>query len=493
MTVKVGSASSWISSALTSSGPHAAWRSPWSIAPTPNSSARWNSPCATRPTTWPPPPTRPALRAGKRGCQGCSIACPDCGRPAQFIDYLSRTLLTVNGEVDLSRAYYYGGPCRGGHCPWDRMLGLDGGRQSPAVQSLTALAGALEPFGRADDRLRRLAGLRLSASTCRRVTEGAGDALRQRHRDGEPVRAERPAAWDFTLPDQDGQSFSGTVAYLGLDAFAVPTRRGGGVDWRMLYVGLWYDPRKGHTVYLSDFEVVANWMRRCAVACGLGVAETLVALTDGGNGLERVLRQAFSEAVVFVLDYYHAAERLHAFGGLLHGHDPGAARAWAEEAKGVLWERGGRDLRDWLRGLRLPRKATEELREGLRGLLGYVQSNVHRMDYPAYRARGWDVGSGPTEAGCKVLGGRLKGAGCAGAHRHRNKWRRCGRCTPAATGYGTPSGTNAVGKTTKGSERLPVRLSILDLARPAVNGGPTRRSPVNRAARDFSPVYGASA
>lgn len=298
------------------------------------------------------------------------------------------------------------------------MLGLDGGRQSPAVQSLTALAGALEPFGRADDRLRRLAGLRLSASTCRRVTEGAGDALRQRHRDGEPVRAERPAAWDFTLPDQNGQSFSGTVAYLGLDAFAVPTRRGGGVDWRMLYVGLWYDPRKGHTVYLSDFEVVANWMRRCAVACGLGVAETLVALTDGGNGLERVLRQAFSEAVVFVLDYYHAAERLHAFGGLLHGHDPGAARAWAEEAKGVLWERGGRDLRDWLRGLRLPRKATEELREGLRGLLGYVQSNVHRMDYPAYRARGWDVGSGPTEAGCKVLGGRLKGAGmrrCASA------------------------------------------------------------------------------
>jgi hypothetical protein len=322
--------------------------------------------------------------------------------------------------VGLSRAYYYCGRCRGGHCPWDRTLGLDGGRQSPAVQSLTALAGALEPFGRADDLLRRLAGLRLSASTCRRVTEGAGDELRQRHRGGEPVRAERPAAWDFTLPDRDGRSFPGTVAYLGLDAFAVPTRRGGGVDWRMLYVGLLYDPRKGHTVYLSDFdfEVVAGWMRCYAAACGLGAADTLVALTDGGNGLERVLRQAFSEAVVFVLDYYHAAEHLHAFGGLLHGHDPGAARAWAEEAKGVLWERGGRDLLDWLRELHLPRKAGAELREGLRGLLGYVESNAHRMDYPSYRARGWDVGSGPTEAGCKVLGGRLKGAGmrwCASA------------------------------------------------------------------------------
>ena len=246
--------------------------------------------------------------------------------------------------MGLSRAYYYCGHCRGGHCPWDRTLGLDGGRQSPAVQSLTALAGALEPFGRADDLLRRLAGLRLSASTCRRVTGGSGDDSRQQHRDGVPVRAERPVAWDFTLPDRDGASFPGTVAYLGLDAFAVPTRRGGGVDWRMLYVGLLYDPRKGHTVYLSDFdfEVVAGWMRRYATAYGLGGADTLVALTDGGNGLERVLRQAFLEAVVFVLDYYHAAERLHTFAGLLHGHDPGRRGRGPRRPRGCCGSRAAR-------------------------------------------------------------------------------------------------------------------------------------------------------
>jgi hypothetical protein len=34
-----------------------------------------------------------------------------------------------------------------------------------------------------------------------------------------------------------------------------------------------------------------------------------------------------------------------------------------------------------------------------------------RADSPGYRAKGWDVGSGPTEAGCKVLQGRRKGAG----------------------------------------------------------------------------------
>ena len=59
------------------------------------------------------------------------------------------------------------------------------------------------------------------------------------------------------------------------------------------------------------------------------------------------------------------------------------------------------------------------MREGLRKLIGYFENNRHRTDYPTYRARGWDLGSGSTEAGCKVLlGGRLKGAGmrwCASA------------------------------------------------------------------------------
>jgi hypothetical protein len=47
----------------------------------------------------------------------------------------------------------------------------------------------------------------------------------------------------------------------------------------------------------------------------------------------------------------------------------------------------------------------------LRKLLGYFESNEQRTDYPSYRAHGWDIGSGPTEAACKVVGARLKGSG----------------------------------------------------------------------------------
>lgn len=278
-----------------------------------------------------------------------------------------------------------------------------------------ALAGTLAPFKQAGDVLRRLAGLQLSASTCRRVTEAAGERLRQQQAAGVVVLPGRPAAWDFSLPERDGQSFPGTVAYLGLDAFAVLTRptKGRPLEWRMLYVGLLYDPHKEHTVYVTgfDFEAVAARLRDYAVAFGLKAAEVLVAITDGGNGLERVLRQNVSDALEFVLDYWHEVQRLHKLAGLLHPGDSAAAAAWVEQAKGILWEQGGAALRRHLEGLRLPEGASTELVEELRRRISYYRQNARRADYPDYRAKGWDVGSGPAEAGCKVMQGRLKGAG----------------------------------------------------------------------------------
>jgi hypothetical protein len=278
-----------------------------------------------------------------------------------------------------------------------------------------ALAGALAPFKQAQDVLRRLAGLQVSASTCRRVTEAAGDCLCQQQAAGRVALPARPARWDFSLPDRDEESFPGTVAYLGLDAFAVLTRPvpGRPLEWRMLYVGLLYDPRKEHTVYATgfDFEAVAAHLRDYAVAFGLAGAQVLVAITDGGNGLERVLRQNVSDALEFVLDYWHEVQRLHKLAGLLHPGEGAAAAAWVAQVKGILWEQGGAALRQYLEAVRLPKEASAELVEELRRRIGYYRDNERRADYPGHRAKGWDVGSGPAEAGCKVMQGRLKGAG----------------------------------------------------------------------------------
>lgn len=277
---------------------------------------------------------------------------------------------------------------------------------------MVTLLGALAPFAQARDVLQRLTGLRFATAPCRRVTERVGAALHRRHQ-AQAVTPPTPPAWDFTRPERGGQHFAGAVGYVGLDAVAVPTRGAGRVDWKRLSVGLLYDPRKDHTLYLVDYdcEQLAGRLRRYAVTLHFGQAPTIVALTDGGAGLERVLRQGFSGAVELVLDWWHASQKLHLLGGLLHEQGPGVALAWAKARESTLWERGGAALVAELEGVAVPPGAGAAVAAQWQEGCGYLRRNVHRTAYPRYRARGWAVGSGPTEAGCKVVGQRVKGPG----------------------------------------------------------------------------------
>jgi hypothetical protein len=245
------------------------------------------------------------------------------------------------------------------------------------------------------------------------VAREAGARLAARQRRGDVVVPAAPAAWDFRL-----EGHSHTVAYLGLDAFSVPVQMPKGVktEYRMLYAATLYTPGKAHSHYLVDFELdsLAAQMRQAAVRLGLGRANQLVAITDGGHGLEEALRRHFDEDLTCILDWYHASQHLHDYAKCAYG-EAGEGAAWAERAKGILYEQGGGRLLDHLRGLPGPPGAEAE--EELRKLRGYFEGNEHRTDYPSYRSHGWDIGSGPTEAACKRVGARLKGSGMRWAER----------------------------------------------------------------------------
>ncbi len=91
-----------------------------------------------------------------------------------------------------------------------------------------------------------------------------------------------------------------------------------------------------------------------------------------------------------------------------------ALRVLRQQLLDVLGDVGAHhepDVLDWLQALTLPKGTRHEVRDELRKLIGYFENNRHRTDYPSYRQRGWDIGSGPTEAGCKIIGERLKGSG----------------------------------------------------------------------------------
>jgi hypothetical protein len=218
------------------------------------------------------------------------------------------------------------------------------------------------------------------------------------------------------------------AAYVGLDAFSVPMQgeQASQAEHRMLYTALLYTPQKEHTRYLVNFELdaLAEQVRSQARALGVAQVSDLIAVTDGGNGLEEALQRHLAEDLKTILDWYHAAEHLCDFAKVWHAHDNEARSHWQHEAKGILYERGGEALLAYLGAIELPSRASAEVREELRKLIGYFENNRHRTDYPAYRQKGWDIGSGPTEAGCKIIGERLKGSGM--------RWVEDGAATVAA-------------------------------------------------------------
>jgi hypothetical protein len=125
--------------------------------------------------------------------------------------------------------------------------------------------------------------------------------------------------------------------------------------------------------------------------------------------LEQALWRHLADDLTTILDWYHAAEHLCDFAKAWHGDDEAARTQWQTQAKGILYEQGGTALLVHLRGLAAPADAA--VADALRKLVKYFTDNEHRTDYPEYRRHGWDIGSGPTEAGCKIIGERLTGSG----------------------------------------------------------------------------------
>jgi hypothetical protein len=269
----------------------------------------------------------------------------------------------------------------------------------------------LLPFAdAAEDIVRRYTGVRLSASTVLRCTEAEGERLRAQLRSGRMVEpTQKEPGW--AKPCKTGEP----AAYVGLDAFSVPMQGAGGslAEHRMLYTAIVYTPDKKHHRYLVGFEleVLAEQLRSQVRACGLKDVSQLVAITDGGNGLEEALQRHLSTNLATVLDWYHATEHVCNFALVRFGSDEESRKKWCVEATGILYDHGGEGLLKYLRDTPVPSDVGSEVSEELRRLIGYFEKNVHRTDYPRYRTQGWDVGSGPTEAGCKIIGERLKGSG----------------------------------------------------------------------------------
>jgi hypothetical protein len=338
------------------------------------------------------------------------MTCPDCQASARFVEYRPKSVLSLVGDLRLSRAYYHCRHCHHGHFPWDETLRLSPQRLTPGAQEVATLAGVQESFGKAAGRtLRKMAGVRICESTVQRTTEAAGERLGNRLDQGQGFGVPQPWEWHR---DQAGQ----TCAYVSLDATGILMQgpEGAQADGRMVYVGMVYNPQPRapeeealakpcdgvrYLAGLYTLEQLGTQLRRQAAEVGMEAAEQWIALSDGGNGLEEFFDVHFPRAVK-ILDFQHVAEHLGTFAKQFRS-GPLAQRLWAAWCH-TLKHAGGATMIRVLE--RLDRKKmTPAVQEGHAGLLNYLRKNVERMEYPRYLKRGWQIASGAVESACKTV------------------------------------------------------------------------------------------
>jgi hypothetical protein len=343
------------------------------------------------------------------------MSCPSCGDAARCVGWRQKRVMTLLGQVQLTRHYYHCQVCGQGYYPWDETLRVHDQPLTPAAREVVTLAGIHESFGKTAERLlHKLTGLRLSESTVERTTESAGTLLKDLQQQG--------AVFGETLPyDWHCDSQGVRCAYVSLDLTGILMQGPGAskVDGRMVTVGMIYNPQPraaddealskpcDGVRYLAgfyDLDELGLQMRRQAAQVGIEDAPQWIALTDGGAGLERFIDVNFPLAEK-ILDFHHAAEHLSAFAKCYRpgkGAQPLLA-AWCHSLKHA----GGKQVIRMLE--RLPRqRMAEEVAAEHERLLNYLKNNEHRMDYPRYLRRGWQIASGAVESACKrVVNQRL--------------------------------------------------------------------------------------
>jgi len=169
------------------------------------------------------------------------------------------------------------------------------------------------------------------------------------------------------------------------------------------------------TSYVGTYKgcrEIAVLLHQEAQRRGLGRAGQVVYIGDGAAWVWENCRLTFPGAVE-ILDFYHASEHVGELAAAIHDDDPAAAAScrlrWCHDMKqtspaALLAE--SRAL------LEANPEWSEARREAAQAQINYLESHATRTRYGEYRAKGWFIGSGVIEAGCKmVIGRRLKQSG----------------------------------------------------------------------------------
>jgi hypothetical protein len=347
------------------------------------------------------------------------------------------TVQTINGRVQLARRRWHSAD-DGASAPIDAWLDAAEGTISLGVREMACrLNGDGKNFDKAAANLARTAQVTVSGETLRVLVETEGKRVLQAQQSGQ-LALEWSAA-DCRVEPKGAKS--PTRVYLGSDGVMVPLvtdaekvsrrtkvkekrrRRGKkatplpprkpGADehYKEFKIVAFYDETQAHRLVSGtrgDCEVAGRLMRREAGRIGLDRADEKVGNVDGSPWIRNQIKLQSLPLDELGLDFYHLGENVHKARREIYGEEDPEGKQWAGQLLHVFkhdgYEAAWKALLEWRVALARGRAAADRL-------VNYVSERREMIKYPAFQAKGWQIGSGPTEATCKTLTARLKGSG----------------------------------------------------------------------------------
>jgi hypothetical protein len=327
-------------------------------------------------------------------------------------------LATAFGSFTLHRFLYEdrepGQPCL---FPLEQQLGLVAGAATPALAERAAALLAQHTQKQTLAILKAEHDVSWSVDTLRKVTAAMADNLESQRL---PAQTEQVLTWLQQAQNSHGRNKPVLVA--GRDGIHLPEGDEGYHEGALATLSV--QDRKGKrlgTVYVGGMpqpgqrtlseqltalieEVLRQWR---------GPLPRLAYVTDNGHHpleyfhqvLTRMRHPRSGKVLVWhrVSDYYHVSQYLSKMAEALFGATA-QAKQWAGRMRRWLKEKGG--LKRVLisatyhhQQQRLSRKRQEAYEQAY----GYLRGHRQGMDYARYRQLGIPLGSGVTEAGCKIV------------------------------------------------------------------------------------------
>lgn len=297
---------------------------------------------------------------------------------------------------------------------------------------MSCLLSLNEAFAPASETLRRTAQLFISRSALRDLVEREGRRADSAIRQGRygPGWTAADCTDQTIITGADGvmvpavteeQKRKRRVAEAknrkaeGRPSTAKPWRPRSGADgpYKEFKIACFYDPDKTHKYAVGtrgDHTVLGRILRREGAKLKIGQARCKYSVTDGAEWIGNQYASQLPMLDENILDYYHLRDYVIRTSHVLYGEGTAKAQSWREEMMGYVWNQGSLVMLDHLGSyLRCHRSGPKA--EALRSLRQYVGNRIAMTDYPTYRQKGYDCGSGPTESFCGTLTKRLKGRG----------------------------------------------------------------------------------